>query len=210
MACAVPFHACGHTVVNVSTEMGRARSRESLSFSTPPPSLLCCHCPPCLHLFYLFVPISRLCLQQEVQSLVSTEVTWYRLAANLEKETLSPMAEKQGFQMEAASLLSSSILPLKKVGFAMLNKIFHPLRTVLTVRNYLLVDHKSEKWLSSPWCLLVILQSCQGWGEIPCWAVYTCVYHPVTWLSIILSLAWEPVQFCYSHKKLPSPFKMHR
>lgn len=143
-----------------ATEMGRARSREWLSLSTQSPSLLCYHCPPCLHLFYLFVAISGLCLQHEVQSLVSTKVTWYRLAANLEKETLSPIAEKQGFQMEAAQLLSSSILPLKKAEFAILNRTFHPLRTVPTGRNHLLVDQKSEKWSSSPWCCLAILQSC--------------------------------------------------
>lgn len=82
--------------------------------ATQPLSLLCCYSPLCLHLFYLFVPTSSLCLQHEVQSLIISEVTWYRLAANLEKETLSPTAEKEGFQMEAAQLLSSSILPLKK------------------------------------------------------------------------------------------------
>lgn len=185
--------------------MGRAKHGQWLSLSTQPPSLLCCHCPPCLHLVYLFFPIASLCLQHEVQSLVSTEVTWYRLAANLEKETLSPITEKQGFQMEAAQLLSFSILPLKKAGFGMLNKIFHTLRTVLTVRNHLLVDQKSEKSSSSPWCLLAILQSRLRGGHSLLGCVDICL-SPCDMNLHCYFLSMRTVWFCSGHKKLPSPF----
>lgn len=121
-----------------ATEVGIAKSRESLSFSTQAPSLLSCHCPLCRLLFYLFLPISGLCLQHEVQGLISTEVPQHRLAANVNKETLSSMTEKE-------ELLSSSILPLTKAVIAILRKIFHPLRVILIGRNHFLVDKKSEK-----------------------------------------------------------------
>lgn len=209
MDCAVPFHDCGHSVTSVRHRNGKSEDGQWLSLSTQPPSLLRFHCPPCLHLIYLFFPIASLCLQHEVQSLVSTEVTWYRLAANLEKETLSPITEKQGFQMEAEHLLSFSILPLKKAGFGMLNRIFHTLRTILTVRNHLLVDQKSEKLSSSSWCLLAILQSYLCGGHFLLGCVDICLSPcDINLHCYLLSMRTAP--FCYGHKKLPSPFNMHR
>lgn len=92
LCCSLPWLATQWPVP--ATEMGTARSREWLPLPTQPPSL-CCYCPLCLLLFYLFFPVSSLCLQHEVQSLISTEVTQHRLAVNLDKETFSPTSEKQ-------------------------------------------------------------------------------------------------------------------